>query len=198
MNGGEKGKGKSKATAIEVADSDTEDGSPTVSMPKEVAQVETTSNKGNAVNNDTLAALVGDRAQMEKERLERQRKRQRESGLEEDEDFIQLSVHKKAVTASIQEASARFRVSTIHAPTSTSASTSKAKASGAPFYYSGTIKVRVSGDWGNYWDDVAKVVTVQTDRNHSISSVVALQGLPFPTFCFRRLHFTQMDLLMQY
>lgn len=131
MNGGEKAKGKSKATAIEVFDSDTEAESPTGIVPGKVVPVEDV--KLNVVN--TLAALVGDRGQMERERLERQKKRQREAGVEEDDDGILPSVHKKVMIASIPESS--NSIPAIHS----NISTSKPKASEAPFYYSGIIQV---------------------------------------------------------
>lgn len=135
--GGERGKGKSKATAIEIVDSDTEGESPVAVAPK---VAEPRDEKSNVVN--TLAALVGDRAQMERERLDRQKKRQREAGTEDEDGAIQPSMHKKVVTASIKETSASAHVFSPTLHSSTSISKAKTKLSETPLYYSGTIKVR--------------------------------------------------------
>jgi hypothetical protein len=138
MKGVEVGKGKSKATAIELDDSSTdEEGSP----PRQSSAAAELKIEDKVTNN--LSSLFGNRAQMEKERLERQKKRRREANLpeESDDDDAQQNqdkfTPKRAMINSVKE-SQPHNAKTTHQ----FASVSDAKVSKASLYWRGAIKVR--------------------------------------------------------
>jgi hypothetical protein len=134
---GDAREGRSKASAIELDDSNTEDESPSVMVvppPKEASKEAKTEEQ----TKSSLSALLGDRAAMERERLERQKKRQRELGIgEEQEEGLTQHIPKKATINSIQE-SPTGRVN---------ATTSTSDIKSTPLYWSGVIKVSDSPCW---------------------------------------------------
>jgi hypothetical protein len=129
MAGKREEKGESKATAIELKDS----GSETEDEVEEVKEQDDNSNGASttpASKPSNLAALLGDRAQMERERLERQKKRKRELGIaDDDEDQQEQGTAKKMPSAASIPQVSQNR------------SAPQQSVSASPLYWDGIIKV---------------------------------------------------------
>jgi hypothetical protein len=153
MKQDEGGKGRSKADAIDLDDSSTEeeDSPPRESKPasqvyKKTEQQRPHNEVEETVKIASMSSLFGDRAQMERDRLERQQKRRREAQLPAEED-------EETKTGQQEEnrVSKKAMIDTTAIPpkvplSSKYASVSETKGRSSPdIYWTGAIKVSIFG-----------------------------------------------------
>lgn len=138
---GRGGKGKPIVLDDDDEDDDVVVGSDTAGKVEEVVAAKAGDSSAVTLSS-TLSGLMGDRAQLEKERLERQRKRRREAGLPEDDEGEKMSDLTKAKKAKYPTTT---QVVTTTAPSTLFPSSFTAPLSGKP------------GDFQLYWDGGVEV-----------------------------------------
>lgn len=143
MEAKERVKGKRRIEIVQIDDSDTEDElvaaipEPKKSRPTALPESSSVPIEAILEGWNPLAAIFGDRAQMEKERLQRQRKRRLEAGLTNDEEGEESAGNDKAPLPEVPKPS----LAALQAPAPTPHENGRQY---NDLYWNGTVKVRAT------------------------------------------------------